>query len=402
MNNKLLWSLAFVLFLALGAASFYYFYTAKKPMIPAETDGAIDRSPFGNSGLGALTREDGGLQTEEEGLAAVLPSLRKISSAPVAGAIVFNRNGEAVTRYIERGTGHLYEALGLAGSERISNTTIPKIYEAVWSNTGKDVLIRYIKDDSAIETFAIRVATSSSDTGSSLQGTFFPRSTASFALNPAGDKLFYVTTDDRGATGFISKLDGRGKTAIWTSPLKEWVVSWPVENTIALTTKPSALANGFLYFLNPTSGSVERVLGEVRGLTTLVSPDRSQVLYSESRDSSLALYLFDLKTGASKSLPLGTLAEKCVWATANSVYCASPKNLEEGDYPDVWYQGLVGFSDTIWKLDLSSGNARIENTLSDESGEEIDVLNPVMDRNGTTLLFMNKNDLSLWALSLSR
>jgi hypothetical protein len=67
----------------------------------------------------------------------------------------------------------------------------------------------------------------------------------------------------------------------------------------------------------------------------------------------------------------------------------------------VWYQGLITFSDDIWKLNLTTGESRIVASIEKESnGEIIDVINPVINKDDGYLIFTNKIDLSLWGLQL--
>jgi hypothetical protein len=138
--------------------------------------------------------------------------------------------------------------------------------------------------------------------------------------------------------------------------LIEWLVSWPKEGTITLTTKPSATIPGFLYFLNSQTGNFSRVIGNINGLTTKTNRDASEVLYSDSLSGTPKLYLLNVKSGERKLLLWNTLPEKCLWSNTDVkiVYCAVPKGFPTGDYPDAWYQGLVNFTDDIWMINTST------------------------------------------------
>src|SRR5690606_28868896 len=69
-----------------------------------------------------------------------LAKIFKLSDAPVAGAVAFTRDGRTAVRYTDRATGHIIESI-LPGEEageesviktKITNSTIPKIYEAIF------------------------------------------------------------------------------------------------------------------------------------------------------------------------------------------------------------------------------------------------------------------------------
>lgn len=403
MNKKLIVIVGIVFLFAIsGVVIYYYFFST--PKTPAEeTLEEVDLNPFGENSF--IEPKETDVKTDENAVEEIgsLPVLRKISSAPVSGATVFNRNQENLVRYLERATGHIYEAgATTAGNERISNTTIPKIYEAVWNKSGKEVFARYIKDgQNQIDTFSIKVATSSEVSGNPLQGTFFPKNINALAINPSGDRVFYILNDSGNARGFVSRLDGSQKTSVWSSPASGWLASWPNDNIVALVTKPSALASGFLYFLNTKTEKFERVLGDYKGLNALVSPNRAYVLFSFKENGNQKMSVLELKTGKIFPAPLESFADKCVWQNNEVVYCGVPKELPEGDFPDVWYQGLISFTDNVWKFDVAAGSANLLIDLEKEGGEVIDVINPQISQSGDIMIFVNKNDLSLWSLNLA-
>ncbi|MEK7114269.1 MAG: hypothetical protein AAB850_01830, partial [Patescibacteria group bacterium] len=102
------------------------------------------------------------------------------------------------------------------------------------------------------------------------------------------------------------------------------------------------------------------------------------------------------------SLPVATIADKCVWGADDSVvYCGIPVNPPVGfSYPDDWYQGAVHFSYRIWKIQISSRYAQLVLDFSKENQRPIDAEALAIDPAGTVLVFVNKNDGSLWSYSL--
>src|SRR3989338_3911365 len=76
------------------------------------------------------------------------PQLWQISTDPQSGAVVFQTNDASsstnAVRYLDRATGNVFESkLSVFGQKRISNTTIPKVYEALWLPTGNSLVLRY-------------------------------------------------------------------------------------------------------------------------------------------------------------------------------------------------------------------------------------------------------------------
>ena len=109
--------------------------------------------------------------------------------------------------------------------------------------------------------------------------------------------------------------------------------------------------------------------------------------------------LVDTTTSKAISLPVATIADKCVWTADDStIYCgvpvAPPNNVA---YPDDWYQGAVPFSDQIWKIDVTGRFAQLVLDFPTQTNETLDAEALAIDPSNTELVFVNKNDGSLWA-----
>lgn len=337
-----------------------------------------------------------------------LPILRKISNGPVAGGIAFKQSDLLMIRYIDRGTGHIYETTDQSLEEtKISNSTIPKVAESVWAPNGQSVIMRYIKDgtDNIISLSAnIVSATTSQDISKILKTAFLPSNISSLVMNPSGDKIFYLINDGGESFGIISKIDGTQKKEVFKSPINEWLALWTNADTITLATKPSSTAPGYLFFLNSKTGVEDKILGATNGLTALTSSSTKNILYSESSDDSIKLSQFNSKTGLAKTLSFKTLPEKCVWSRNDDsvAYCAVPNIFTRSEYPDSWYQGLVSFIDSVWKFDTKTNSSELIFNIQRETGKEIDMTNLFLSDNDEYLFFINKKDLTFWSLALKR
>jgi hypothetical protein len=304
---------------------------------------------------------------------------------------------------MERGTAHIYETLATnLNVERLSNTTLTRLQEGFFTNSGNSIIIRdLIGSTDSIRT---RLATLSFDTPTSteqtLKTTDLPVNISQMTRSPDKSQIFSIMTT--GTRGILSNTDGGSKSGIFDSPYREWLVQWPNKQTIVLTTKPSGGTAGFAYALNPQTKALSRIMGGINGLTTLVSPDGGKVLYSESESGSMKLFAYDRKTGVSTDMFLRTFPEKCVWSPTEKsiVYCGIPRDIAFNLYPDVWYQGRIVFSDSIWSINVDTLETHQLAIPTDEVGSIIDVINPVLNANGDYLMFQNKIDLSLWGLQV--
>ncbi|MBI2045997.1 MAG: hypothetical protein HYT28_01065 [Parcubacteria group bacterium] len=360
------------------------------------TEGGGGQAPGAGTGIGTTSKQ--GISGKEA--SALLPALRQITTAPIAGAVAFSRNGKTYIRYIEKRTGNVYEAdTASYGNNRITNTTIPGVAEAFWNHDGSQMVIRYIdKDTGAIKNFGAKI----NELKNTLEGAFLPDSIREIAVSPDADKIFYTLPFQTDTAGASANFDGTKTLNIFNSPFSEWRVSWPLSKTIALATKSSFAASGYLYFLNTQTEALNSVLSGVRGLLALPSPDGKYVLYSESTEDGFILNLFTRGNKAVTELPTSTLPEKCVWAKDSiTLYCAAPLIIPMGKYPDAWYQGIVSFSDDIWKINTETGFIDLVMQLEDEARVPIDALNPALSPDEDYLIFINKKDSSLWSLRLA-
>ena len=335
--------------------------------------------------------------TTEAGAETVTPAK---TTKPTPPATEFS---EAV-RYVDRITGNIYQTfLDKLSERKFSTTIIPKVYESVFGNKGSSVLMRYLKADArTIETFlgGIPKEVLGADTEiNEIKGIFLGDNITDLSLSPDSTKIFYLLNVEEDAVGTILNLADNKKTQVFDSPFTEWLSFWPNASMVTLTTKPSAVVQGHMYVLNPTTKSFTRALGDIYGLTTLTSPNGKLVLYG---GSDLALNTFDIIKKTITPIGLQTLPEKCTWNNASdAIYCAVPTSISGGQYPDSWYQGEVSFTDQIWKIDTLTGNTTIVSDPSlDTNGEEIDGIKLALDASGKYLLFVNKKDSFLWKLDL--
>ncbi len=402
--------------LALGAYAFVYFTNKKAADSIMSTVVSVQNYfPFGQgpSTVPAPTDTSSDTNTtpQEPGVPVAPPRLRQIYSSPVAGAGAFTIASTTVIRFVERTTGNLYEArTDLDIVERISNTTVPKVSEALFTQP-EIVVLRYLTDGSdVIETLHGSLATSSTSTSTprtptQLTTTYLSPNILGFVLSPAKTKAFSLIQSGSGTAGLLSNPNGTGQTPLFSSPIREWIPQWPKTDTITLTTKASAQATGYLYFVNTSTGAMRGVLGGIYGLSTITNPTTTKVLYSQANQTAtgIVLRIYDTSSKATATITSGaTIADKCVWGTKNTdvVYCAMPKEIPNAAYPDAWYKGQVSFNDTLWRIDTTTGNAQLLADITAISKRDVDAFNMSLDPTERFLVFMNKKDLTLWSYDL--
>jgi len=404
MNKKTLYiSLGVVALIAIAVGTFFLLRPS-----PSTSSPTID-TPFGAGDGQAVS----GNKAENPNLTGQanqpVSGLQKISSAPISGATIFMRASTTLVRYMDKATGNIFEFDTSNNSNtRVSNTTLPKISEVVWGENGNTLFARSIRD-SSLQTFAGLLATSSaSGAEGRLEGSYLQTIATAFVSSPDKKRTFYLENSAEGIAGYLANSIGREGKALWSFPARQWTLSWPKEETIFLNTKASSLSEGFLYALNVKTGGLSPVLGRINGLTSLVSPNGENILYSDSKNNSLSLHLYDANINAESLVSFSTLPEKCTWITANRFICGVPNERLAGNFPDSWYAGNISFTDTLEAVDVvvlpSENPSRVIDgsfNLSEEANEPIDAINLMASPDETMLIFENKKDFSLWILPLS-
>lgn len=418
MFKKVITILILLLLLA-GAIYYWFFYrtqttdTTTNPGTSTENGGftPINRNPFGtndnpnqNTGTSTQTTEE----TPAVNESYQVPKLRKLSDTPISGFAASTTASSSLVRFMDRGTGHVYEATDLSSTiTKLSNTTLPKIYEAYFNKNGTSATIRYLKEDSdTITNFYAelrKTSSSTSETPMEIKGKFLSPNIGEVSVSPNGNQIFTWNIESGRGVGYISNFNEEKKTKLVDTPLTQVNIAWPETNNVALNTKASGLSGGFLYSIDTKTGVMKKLLSG-RGLYGKISSDLSQVLYSTTNGSSVTTSILNIKDNTNQEVVFRTLADKCVWSAMrkNELYCAVPTDIPNALYPDDWYKGGVSFVDQIWFLDTTTGEVHLMANLLKLSNELIDATDLTLDNKDNFLYFINKNDLSLWALDLNQ
>lgn len=235
-----------------------------------------------------------------------------------------------------------------------------------------------------------------------ISGFFLPQNITQITINPNGEEVFYLQKDAAGVVGIIRSLVDETKETIFESPFSEWLASWNNIDSIEITTKPSYAADGFSYQLNADTGRYFKSLKERKGLTSLGSPDNENVLVMESIDSSTRLSIHNRDSNRTRPLTIQTFVEKCVWTSDSKyLYCAVPNSMAYGEeYPDIWYQGLETYTDSLWKIDVETLEETVITDINTDYNESIDVEFIDIDEKNEYLYFIDKTTEFLWSYRL--
>jgi len=303
--------------------------------------------------------------------------------------------------FLERKSGNLYEITPTNDIQRLTGETLSDLQEVYWGQdrVGQRLITRLTKLNQIITISGLIKKASSTDSLGTISNQILGANISALAISPNGNQFFTLeNTPDGGVTGYLNDWTGKNKKKVWAFPFGDWRVAWPQANVISLTSTPSGSEDGYLYFLNPTTSAFTKILRGVKGLTVSVTPDGQKLIYAGNSLGGFTTYLYNVTTQKTLALGLNTLPEKCVWADKNILYCAVPRSIPNGLYPDNWYQGKVTFVDDIWKIDLSQSQPLT--TLALQPKSSYDLTNLIIAPKRGWLYAINKTDSSIQAFAL--
>lgn len=313
--------------------------------------------------------------------------LRQLTTRPVAGAVFIDGG----IRYVERGTGNVYDVMFNNGKELlVSNTTIPRAVDALFSTDGERVAIIY-EENGSRKTVVGSVVTN----GEGFDGKVLPAGAREVAFNVDQDAFDYLLSVPDGSSGYKYNMDKNTSTELFSIPLRDIHVLWG--NSIYVYTSPSASQNGYLY----------RVDKNKLTFVTSGAPGLSAILFGEGYVvSTLINSVFGSEVHSTTSiypLPISLFPEKCVsdMGASGELFCAAPQRQLSGEYPDLWYKGVSSLNDLLWFVDTTNQSVRVLSNPVMEMGREIDVAQIGMSSEKNSLWFINKNDDTLWMFDLS-
>ncbi|MGB4076521.1 MAG: hypothetical protein WBK28_02340 [Minisyncoccia bacterium] len=413
MRRPLLIIVIVLALILIGVAIYFVFFRPSAPGIVAD-DGPLfgDAGDFLGGGGGTGTPSD---EFPQQIIEEVAPRLVKITDGPVAyGVVAMNRtvlpvgsttasstqtlSKTSVTevRYVERKSGNIYSYDSKDRVvTRISNKTLPGITEAAWLPDGSQAFLRFLTENEdgvlQIETYALPAEGE--------DGGYFLETDLDQVLVFGSSTVVTLLPNSNGSIATMARADGALPRTLFSSLLSALRLYEAGSGFVAYT-KASAELEGYGFLIDGTSGAFERALGPLRGLTLLPSPSGKLILYGFLSGNAVKAELLDAITREKTALPLAALPEKCAWRRSElTIYCAVPKNIGNG-WPDSWYQGVVSYSDRIWKIDLQSRTASLVLDPTVVATTDIDAVALTVDPDGDLLVFTNKKDGSLWAYDL--
>ncbi len=310
--------------------------------------------------------------------------LRQLTTKPVIGARIIDKASTTIMRYVEAGTGHVFDIDLVSGQEvRVSQISVPSAEKAVVSPNGSYVAIRSGLGNEGLVTL-IDLSNLANPTSTKL-----PNQMRTFAFGYNNELLFTETS--------LGQTEGKGylpSTAttrrLFTAPFVSHEMAWSESSTTnhIIYTKPAASMIGYAYEV--AASGLKRFPYSGFGMTITQSGGTRFV--GRMMDGGYRATIINA-TGQGSESPAALIPEKCTSSKAD-LYCASPFELTEGNFPDAWYKGQFVSNDNLWKID--GGGATIVAFPSRTLGRNLDVVDLRLSQNGQMLYFVNRIDNTLW------
>lgn len=368
-------------------------------------------TPTDTSLLPGTTGTSGGLptnvtpkpnQNSEEGVPVPEPTLFQIHDKPTVGFVVFTRGTNSFARFIEQGSGHVYEYnFDSKEKKRISNTSIPKIQTASFAKDGNTVAFQYL-ENGVIRSGIGQLATTSEE-GSYKKITFLPAGLTSVAVSPLGNEVAYSTIGANGGIVGIAEKDGTKTRTVFSSPLTRWFVSWHNTDSIIVET-PLSTEGGAAYSVNvrtaalntivASAGYFSGVAGASDGIHFLYTPSWSKGVTRLNTKDDTEFVGFSMNTIPSKCSFMATSTDFALCGSGSGSNAPIIASLEawlrgEGYVKDYLY--LVNFRRATWSPVIRS---------EDMGDKSFDIEHVEANAEGTFGAFREKEGQTLWGFRL--
>src|ERR1035437_4467512 len=157
MSKKISYTIIIILILAILGGFAYFFFYANKPAPKGNTNGRTVsvQNPFVPFSGSEVNNNQGSNSSEVNGTSTITnngqiyqyPKVREIWPTPVGGFMASTTASSTFVRFVERGTGYIYDMnMASATPANISNTTVPLVYESYWNSNGMSGIFQYIEE----------------------------------------------------------------------------------------------------------------------------------------------------------------------------------------------------------------------------------------------------------------
>jgi len=301
-------------------------------------------------------------------------------------------DGESV-QYYDRADNKFYKLDAAGQPQDLSGQSFYNVSRITWSANKEQAVLEYPDQSKIIYNFT---------TGRQVS---LPKHWSDFSFDPTGQQLIFKSIGYDPADSWLGVVssDGTGERVIAKigANADEVITGWSPNNQIvAMYSEGQSFEQKTVYFVGLNNENFRSITVNGRGFTPLWSPDGSRLLYSVySTVSNLQPTLWTVEARGdsigANSLPLNlnTWADKCVFASPLTAYCAVPVNLPTG--AGLSPASSLKNTDQLYLISLDSG----QKTLVDD-GRLYNMTDLILTKDQKSLYFTDKISGKLYRLSL--
>lgn len=359
----------------------------KAPSLPGPAErvgGRLIRPP--TAGLGAEKFPED-LRPGETLSVGPEQTLIRITDFPILSPVL-NKGENKILFYKKEGGGLYSSDFNGQNQEKISNLTIVGMVDAVWAPTRDRAVVVYL-DQETVRSF-IHIGTSSV--------AVLPQDVQSISWSPDGKSLAYLVPQEGRLNLITTDAVGKNSRVAALLPRLDADLIWVSKDILALETRPSGLAEGFIFTLSRASALLTRLIGPEFGLTSRWSPGGSAFLTASLTNNGVVsgIVVRDSLGKVLAETQLRTLPEKCTFVGLDEVYCGLPLEIaSDALWPDEYLTGELNTPDKIVVYNIKTGLVR---TVFDQVS--FDVSRLIVTQDKTRLFFISRVDGTLWGLKL--
>lgn len=405
---------------AIGFLLFLWWFLGKRGLVtPPPFD--FSKNPFGffddvgnpDNTIIPGSENQTSTSTEQPAITSAPPVFKKLWADPVGG-FTFIERAVATTslvgtssrrifstttfiRFVDRATGHVYEAeTKELKPYKLTNSTVPGVYDAFFFMNGNAVLMRYPRNDGeSITTIVANIPDSTRPLVTPLSKIkTLPNNITSVTVSSNNNDVAFVEKTTEGSRLYTIPRGTTTPRLISENPFSSWR---PIYNDsiLYLSKKASTFEKGGIF-----TTALDYLGANKTGQSVVFSTKQGGAFFSSmSSDDGLVSFLGSLQSSSITKLSLQTLAEKCAWAYSGTfILCGVPSFIPDLSYglPDDWYRGEVSFSDGVYSITTTEITEKKLASLEEETGEVIDLIKPAFTRDSYGFAFINRKDGALW------
>jgi hypothetical protein len=344
--------------------------------------------------------------------------LIKIWDRPVAGYGFYNKKGslDNILLFVDSDTGFLYQknlSEPTSTPTQITNSSYLNAREAYFINvSGQEKVILQYSANNTIKSIIANVP-DYYNVPSNLENVIaLDNNITNISISSDFSKMAYIVTKSKitnSKKDLFSDwylIDSNGRNKIYSSELSSWKLQITNSEYIYAYNDDTAIEKSNLYKLNINTNSLIQIYSGHTGSSFLISDN--SVLSSVFTSNGLKIYKDQNFFGNTFSdnnlsdLSFKTLTNKC--SLGDIIICGVPKDIKNYDsgLPDAWYQGLTSWQDSLYVVnnDYPSGQMLFDLNLDGGVNDSFDLKNIEVTKNQDHVLFINKNDGSLWSLNI--